>query len=370
MQNPFADYVRRLSSLIRQPRVPIPDPLFNDLARHLFRLQYQHVDPYRTFVKARGLDPEQVQDWKAIPAIPTTAFKELDWTSLPSNQRERVFHSSGTTRQPPSRHFHIRQSLALYEASALSWFQLHLSPQCNTLPFVLALTPAPELVPHSSLVHMLDAIRRADPKGAFDFVGALDEKGGWRIDAEAIQAVLLRLAAESRPVALLGTAFAFVFLLEHLVERGTRMTLPPGSRVMETGGYKGRSRELPKETLHRLMEEHLGLDAADIVSEYGMTELSSQAYDHSAGHPVPAGPRRFRFPPWARALIVSPETGLEVAEGETGLLRVFDLANVRSVAAIQTEDLATRHDDGFELHGRASGAEPRGCSLQQLSAGV
>jgi hypothetical protein len=93
-----------------------------------------------------------------------------------------------------------------------------------------------------------------------------------------------------------------------------------------------------------------------------MSELSSQAYDHVVGRSLPAE-RVFRFPPWARALVISPETGCEVAEGESGLLRVVDLANVRSVMAVQTEDLAVRRGDGFEPIGRVPQAEPRGCSL-------
>jgi len=96
-----------------------------------------------------------------------------------------------------------------------------------------------------------------------------------------------------------------------------------------------------------------------------MSELSSQAYDTVVGQssPAPHAPRRFRFSPWTRVQIVSPETGREVVEGETGLIRVFDLANVASVLAVQTEDLAIRRGDGFEFIGRATGAEPRGCSL-------
>jgi hypothetical protein len=97
-----------------------------------------------------------------------------------------------------------------------------------------------------------------------------------------------------------------------------------------------------------------------------MTELSSQAYDHIVGQPEPPSSRRFQFPPWARAHIVSPETGQEVALGETGILRVLDLANIRSVAALETDDLAIRRPEGFELAGRISNAEPRGCSLLQL----
>jgi hypothetical protein len=366
MQNPFADFVRRLTALLRDPAVPIPDPLFNDLAGHLFRLQHQHVEAYRRFSLSRGLAPDAQPEWQAIPAVPTSTFKEFDWTSLPPDRRGRVFLSSGTTSHKPSRHYHDQESLALYEASVLPAFRQHLIPQSDPNLAVLALMPDPAVVPHSSLVHMLDAIRRSDPERAFDFVGGLDAQGGWTIQGDTIERSLSRRVNESRPVALLGTAFAFVYLLDHFVERNIVMTLPPGSRVMETGGYKGRTRALPKAALFRLIGERLGVSSAHIVSEFGMTELSSQAYDHVAGQPDSSDPRRFRFPPWARALVVSPETGSEVAVGETGLLRVVDLANVRSVLVVQTEDLARRYHDGFELLGRLSGAEPRGCSLRQL----
>jgi hypothetical protein len=116
-----------------------------------------------------------------------------------------------------------------------------------------------------------------------------------------------------------------------------------------------------KTELHALITERLGVPRENILCEYGMSELSSQAYDTM--RPAPPASRLFRFPPWAQVQIVSPETGREVAEGETGLIRIFDLANVFSVAAIQTEDLGICRGDGFELIGRAQLAEPRGCSL-------
>ena len=133
---------------------------------------------------------------------------------------------------------------------------------------------------------------------------------------------------------------------------------------METGGYKGRSREMSKAELHALITKRLGVPAQNIICEYGMSELSSQAYEVTGDEDrTPPATRHFRFPPWARVQVISPETGREVAEGETGLIRVFDLANVFSVMAIQTEDLGVRRGDGFELIGRAKLAEPRGCSL-------
>jgi hypothetical protein len=155
-----------------------------------------------------------------------------------------------------------------------------------------------------------------------------------------------------------------VHLVDYLAAKDLIFNLPAGSLIMETGGYKNRSRTLPKDELHALITERLGVPLENIICEYGMSELSSQAYDSEIYPPASIlHPRVFRFPPWARVQIISPETGREVAEGETGLIRVFDLANVFSVAAIQTEDLGVRRSDGFELVGRAQLAEPRGCSL-------
>ncbi|MCW5558057.1 MAG: hypothetical protein KIT22_09550, partial [Verrucomicrobiae bacterium] len=150
--------------------------------------------------------------------------------------------------------------------------------------------------------------------------------------------------------------------LDGMASRGQRLELPPGSRAMETGGYKGRSRTLTRSELHGAIRECLGIGPEFIVSEYGMSELSSQAYDGVAG--ATNEPRVFRLPPWARAVVVSAETGREVAEGEAGLLRLLDLANVGSVMAVQTADLAIRRGDGFELLGRAPASEARGCSLR------
>ena len=129
---------------------------------------------------------------------------------------------------------------------------------------------------------------------------------------------------------------------------------------METGGYKGRSREMPKAELHALISKKLRVPTDWIVCEYGMCELGSQAYDTIVGNGLE---RRFRFPSWARAQIVNANTGVEVNEGEAGLLRIFDLTNVRSVVGVQTQDLAIRRGDGFELIGRVTKANPRGCSL-------
>ena len=202
--------------------------------------------------------------------------------------------------------------------------------------------------------------------------------GAWTLDFDAALAALNPSPVTRHPSLLLGTAFSFVHLLDFLAERNLRFDLPAGSRVMETGGYKNRSRSMPKTELHQLITERLGVLPSHIICEYGMSELSSQAYScvtsdmwqvarngEASCHLSPVT-CHFRFPPWARVQIISPETGREVADGETGLIRVFDLANVFSVMAIQTEDLGVRRENGFELVGRAQLAEPRGCSLMAV----
>jgi len=339
------------------------DVEFNGMALMLFTLQFDHNPAYRKICEARKISPADAVHWTQIPAVPTAAFKEFEISVLRPVQRERVFHSSGTTGQQPSRHFHNAESLALYEESLLAWF-------CHQIPSeknLLFLTPPPAAAPNSSLVHMFETIRRNYGAPENCFVGTAGGDNGWEIDfAEAIETLEGAVRGHERLV-ILGTAFSFVHLLDHLAEKNLRFQLPAGSRVMETGGYKNRSRVMPKEELHALIADRLGVPTSHILCEYGMSELSSQAYGGGASAGDASAPRgAFHFPPWARVQIISPETGREVGDGETGLVRVIDLANVFSALAVQTEDLAIRRGEGFELIGRVELAEPRGCSLMTL----
>ena len=154
-------------------------------------------------------------------------------------------------------------------------------------------------------------------------------------------------------MALLGTALAFLHLFEQLGDQ--QLPAAPGSFAMETGGYKGSGRDIPKPDLYAMFGKSLGLAPDDILNEYGMTELSSQCYTRGLNRPHEA-------PPWLRALVIDPETGGEVPVGQTGVLRLFDLANLGSSLAIETQDLAVREEQGFTLLGRDPGALPRGCS--------
>lgn len=216
----------------------------------------------------------------------------------------------------------------------------------------------PKDAPNSSLVHMFNVVSQRFAERASIFLGQVNTEGAWSIDLDRALSEL----EGPHPVGVLGTAFSFVHLLDHLNEVGIRISLPPSSRVMETGGYKGRSREVPKPELHAMISKFLGVSKSNIVTEYGMSELSSQAYDRVAGA-VAGG---FRFPSWARARIISPETGRDADEGEAGLLQILDLANVWSALAVLTGDVAVQREGGFEILGRAETAGRRGCSLMPV----
>ena len=362
MNQDLIRFAAQLRELIAAPQTNLGPAQFSALAFELFGLQFTHNPVYREICEARRLTPATVTHWPQIPAVPAAAFKELEMTSLAPAGRIAVFHSSGTTEQKPGRHFHSSSSLAVYEASLWASFQKNLLaggglriPDCP----LIVLTPPLAQVPHSSLVHMFEIVRQKLGAAETAFVGRLAADGSWTLD---FATVVDRLASGgptrgAQPWLLLGTAFSLVHLLDYLADAQLHFILPAGSRVMETGGYKNRSRSMPKAELHAFITERLGVSRENIICEYGMSELSSQAYDTGSRSRV------FRFPPWARVQIISPETGREVAEGETGLIRILDLANVYSVAAIQTEDLGILRGDGFELVGRAPRAEPRGCSL-------
>jgi hypothetical protein len=377
MNQELSSFAARLRGLIASRQPATGNRRFSELALELFGLQFENNATYRKICEGRGLTPDVVEHWTQIPAVPTAAFKELELSCIPPEERTVVFHSSGTTELKPSRHFHNAESLAVYEASLWAWFEQNVfaNPEFRIQNSeVLVLTPPPKQAPHSSLVHMFETVRQKLRAPESTFVGRLAVDGSWALDFDATLAALNSSPATCHPSLLLGTAFSFVHLLDYLVERELRVELPSGSRVMETGGYKNLSRSMPKAELHALITERLGIAPENIICEYGMSELSSQAYAVAGGecqvtrnaaascHLSPVT-RHFHFPPWARAQIISPETGCEVVAGETGLIRIFDLANVFSVAAIQTEDLAIRHGAGFELIGRASFSESRGCSL-------
>ena len=308
------------------------DAEFERLALGLFARQYALCAPYRRLCLGQGASPETVQRWQDIPAVPAAAFKVFDLSCVPTDETAAVFHSSGTTGAQTSRHYFDRDALTLYEISLRAGFSAALPKRPKTL---WAMMPEPPAAPHSSLSHMLGAL------------GA--ERFFWDNDA----ALSAALSEQTKPVTLFGTAFAFVQLFDGSAQD---RRLPAGSIVVETGGFKGRTREVPREELYGLFQSRLGVPLERCFSEYGMSEMASQFYGQGLD-PEKRGPH------WVRTRTIDPETGDDAPPGTPGLLRHYDLANFNSVGVLQTQDLGTLTPGGFVLHGRAPDAEVRGCSL-------
>lgn len=334
---------------------PLPDADFDDLARRISEHQWERNPVFARFCEARGVRPGSWSSWRDLPPVPARAFRERGLVSR--GPAEAIFRTSGTTGGGMERGEHRVPDLSLYHAALLPNFEAHLLPDGARLP-MLSLIPSPLEVPDSSLSHMIGVVASELAPGARYFVdrnGKLDERG--------LRSALREAEDAGDPVLVVGTAFAFVHLLDALAADGTRSRLPAGSRVMETGGFKGRTRTVPREELLESIRLRLGVPPARIVNEYGMTELLSQFYE-----PVLSGGARLhRPPPWVRTRVLDPATLEALPPGREGLLCHFDLANLGSVCCLLTEDLGVEpsepEGDGFRVLGRNPGAEPRGCSL-------
>jgi hypothetical protein len=339
---------------------PPDDATFNRAALRVFAYQYERNAPYAAFCERRGRTPAEVTHWTQIPAVPTAAFREVDLVVGSAADADAVFRTSGTTLGEEKRGSHYVPDLILYHFSLIPNFAACVLPDGAELTMLSLIPPAAEL-PDSSLSYMVAVVlERLGAPGSGYFASAMHG-----IDDDRVADALAAAQAAGEPVCLLGTSFAFVHWLDRLAERNEAFALPAGSRLMDTGGYKGRSREVSQSEMHELYASRLGIPASHCVNEYGMTELCSQFYDASlrdAVRDVRKEPRRL-VPPWVRTRVVDPETLEPVADGTVGLLQHFDLANAGSVLAVQTEDLGVAVTGGFQLIGRAPGATPRGCSI-------
>ena len=337
-----------VAAVLERGMAPLPDDEFNTLALRVFRFQFHDNPPYRKYCERRIANVNDVARWQDIPAVPTAAFKEATLVCGDSARAQAVFLTSGTTRGTEKRGAHHVLDLELYRLSLLPPFAALVLENRAPMPILSLVTDAAHS-PESSLSYMVSTVMRelgtADSRYAIDANGLL---------LESAFAWIERRIAAAEPACIVGTSLAFLHWFDALQSAGKAYVLPAGSRVMDTGGFKGSNRAIGADELRALYTRLLGVPAASVVNEYGMTEMLSQFYD--------AGSIK-RGPPWVRSMVVDPDTLQELPDGQTGLLRHIDLANLFSVSAIQTEDLGRRKGAGFELLGRVAHAMPRGCSI-------
>ena len=303
---------------------------FSQLALEVFRFQAQRCAPYRQYVELLGVDPTCVSRVEDIPFLPIELFKLRD-VYCGEQEPEKVFTSSSTTGQTPSRH--MMQSLALYEQAFTRAFEQFYGNAEGWS--IYGLLPNYLQREGSSLVYMVDRLIARCGSGGF----YLDE----------YEKLLSDMAADPKPKILLGVSYALWDLAEQYAPKLENTV------VMETGGMKGHREELPKAEFHKILTSAFGVEK--IHSEYGMAELTSQAY--SSGDGV------FYAPQWMRVLARDVNNPLKVLpQGSRGALNIIDLANLSSCAFIATQDVGRTYEDGaFMVEGRLSGAEVRGCNL-------
>lgn len=335
------------------------DAEFDRLALAAFAHQFETVPLYRRLCELRGAEPGKVDHWSRIPAAPADLFKEdLGQAEEPGAV---TFLSSGTTQGTERRSRHVvgPRSYELYRRSSLAHFAAMALPDRPGPMSTIVLGPTAATHPSSSLGHMYSFVAAAFGDGPavqpFDAGGSLD--------LDAALTALERAAAGTTPVLVLALSSTITAVFEALRTRRIALRLPADSRLVETGGSKG-GRTLSRAGILKAAWRFLHIPSYLCIGEYGMTELLSQFYDdaYRSRWSGRLAPRSKAGPPWARTLVVDPATLAPVAEGERGILRHVDLANVASVSAVQTLDLGVRRGHGFEVLGRATGAETRGCS--------
>ena len=333
----------------------LSDAEFEDLALRIFAYQLRYDEPYARYCGSLGITVAAMPaSWHEIPAVPTAAFKEATLATFDPARAALAFETSGTTSGLGGRHY--METRALYDASLLAGFDRFMLADGARLRY-FNLVPNPADRPQSSLGYMMGRV--CADRG--------DGNTGWYLRGDdlfvdAFVADARAAVEDGVPVCIAGTAFAFVQLCDELAERGATFAFAPGSRIMETGGFKGRSRIVSREELYAAMVARFGIREERIVAEYSMTELSSQWYRVDApASPAPHG-RLMAAPPWLRARVTGAD-GKTLPPGVVGALVHVDLANRSSCLAVQTEDLGAAVGDGIVLIGREHGAELRGCSL-------
>jgi hypothetical protein len=311
---------------------------FDTAALEVFRFQHQHNLVYQEFCLHLGKTTSNVKEVDQIPFLPIEFFKSKTIVSDKS-KAQALFTSSGTTGTSTSAH-HVTD-LSIYQESYLSCFEQFygsVSDYC-----VLALLPSYLERQGSSLIYMVDdLIQRSNHT----------DSGFYLDEFESLKNKLIKLDAEGNKILLIGVSFALLdFVEKHPLKLKNTI-------IMETGGMKGRRKEVIRAELHKTLESGFGVDT--IHSEYGMTELLSQGY--SMGNGI------FKTPAWMQIRIRDTEDPLSIQPyGKTGGLNVIDLANINSCSFIATQDLGKSYADGsFEILGRFDHSDVRGCNLMVL----
>ncbi|RAS81043.1 CoF synthetase [Priestia endophytica] len=342
----------------KQTNPDIAEATYNELALKLFQYQFKHNKVYKKFCQARKRTPLTVKRWIDIPPMPIQGYKELTLSCEPIEEAEAIFRTSGTTN-PEAKGKNYHPDLTVWDASMKGPFKRFVMPDCEKMT-IFVLSPAEDLNQNSSLSRYLsNAVSYFGTQNSEFF---FSEEG---LNFERLVSQLKRCEEKREPVMLMGASFAYVHVLDYLKEKQIQFGLPEKSRIFDTGGFKGQSREVDMEHLYTEFQTYFQIGRDKCINMYGMTELSSQIYDQTilSSYLHPSVIHDKAAAPWIKTVILNTETLEPVQEGEKGVIAHYDLANWNSCLAILTEDLGCQTENGFVLLGRIKDSEARGCSI-------
>jgi len=331
---------------------------YNELALKLFRYQFQHNLAYKKFCQTKKRTPLTVKRWEDIPPMPIQGYKELTLSCEPIEEVKHVFMTSGTTN-PEAKGKNYHPDLAVWDASMKGPFKHFVLPDREKIT-IFVLSPAEDLNKNSSLSRYLT--------NAVSFFGTENSKFFFTDKGLNVDELIRDLSwceSQKEPVLLMGATFAFVHIIDDLKEKQLQFKLAKDSRIFDTGGFKGQSREVEMEHLYSEFREFFGIGRNQCINMYGMTELSSQIYDQTIRSTYLNHSEIYdkKSPSWVKTVVLNTDTLEPVKDGERGVIAHYDLANWNSCLAILTEDMGYKTEHGFVLLGRIKGSEARGCSI-------
>ncbi|MHB9002982.1 MAG: LuxE/PaaK family acyltransferase [Coriobacteriia bacterium] len=328
---------------------------FDELARDVFAFQYANNEPYARYCGALGIRPESVAVWDEIPPYPTQSFKNEIVASFDFDDAVMAQMTSGTTSaNQRGRIFRDETGLRLVLAANRVMTGAYLFPDLaqGSRCRLLLLAPSPQMAPSMGMAIGMEETRKAFGTPDSEFM--MSRRG---VEVAALVDALRHAEESGAPVALIGSTSAFVYFARACRKKGLNFALPNGSRICDGGGYRGRFGELTRQDYFELCEQVLGVPAVHCVNTLGMAESATNYFDNvlRAEYQGRAPVRAKCVPPWARVRAVSVEDLTPLAPGEVGLLQHWDLANLPTVLAVQTDNLGyIDGEGGFEIVGRAS----------------
>ncbi len=336
---------------------------FNNLCVACFKVQAKNIPGYAKLCAQKKIDIDAVKDFLEIPPVPVQAFKTSDIFIYSKEEIYKNFKTSGTSKTSQGSAYFSVSGAEITSLAIVKNAGTYLFPDNFDTKFFL-IAPPPEAAPSLTMAFgITEVMKNIGTYGGRHYIG----KDG--IDWTALFSGLLECVEKNIAATIIAPSFAMVFMLDKMAAENMRIKLPKGSRILDAGGFKGRSREVSRAEMIRSAAEFLGVDPVYCVNALGMSELGTQYYDNNLKNFIEGikAPAAKENPHWAKTFVVDIEDDFKILApktyGKTGALLHFDLTNIDRAVAILSDDAGRYAGSGFEICGRLSADDIKGCSL-------